>query len=250
MLSSNELVRVLPGAVGGVIQSIYKRYNKCQTEVESLLKAQTEFITNVARGEENNHDTEFWNAITYSHRRHPAQVQFDAIQFHLGIRLGEYKMDDADLQKMYRLKKREFLKRVYLASFGTLPVYAELTGKALQYWEEKYGPLPACDCLRDRDLDGWLYSNGEKLLPGYKDYSEVIKMKWNNPSYQFPEDVEVHEHVLKRLEIVKRVEEEKQAEKQAEKQKAEKQAEKQKEEEELISGPIGFVDGIIYKGFQ
>jgi len=155
-MNSKELVRVLPSAVGDIIQNIYERYADHRSDVRHLLNAQTQFTTMVATGEESHDDTQFWNALTYSYRRHPSQIQFDAIQYYLGIRLGEVS-DDKDLQRMYRFKKREFLKRFYRAAVGD----------------------PTNDSLSDQDLDDVLDLHGERMLQGFSNYKDVITLKWN-----------------------------------------------------------------------
>lgn len=248
-MNSNELVRVLPAAISGIIESIYKRHNGCQADVARLMKAQTEFITMVAKGQENEHDIEFWNAMTFAHRRQSGQFQFDAIQFYLGIRLGD---EDPSLEMEYRFKKREFLKRFYLVCFGNLPEYSRLTGAALQCWEEKYGPLPENDCVRDQDLDYCLDRYGATMLPGYKDYKDVIKMKWNNPLYQFPEDLEMKEHVRKRMDMIRIAGEKEQREKETKEQREKDTAEIEDENahcDDSTNCVIGYIDGIIYKSF-
>ena len=203
-MNSNELVTVLPSAVGKIIQSMYERHPGRQSNVQILLKAHAEFITAVAKKEESQHDTEFWNAITYSYRRGPSQIQFDAIQFHLGICLGN-ESDDEDEQKMWRFKKREFLKRFFMICLHSLPACSVLNEKELEQWQKTHGDLPDSDCLTDHDLDDVLDLYGECLLSGYKNYRDVIKMKWRNLGYMFPEDVEKQKHVQMRLAIRRQV---------------------------------------------
>jgi len=116
------------------------------------------------------YQTEFWDCITFAHqgKLHPSQIQFDAMRFHLGIRLGDADTEDIVQQRIYRFLKRAFLKRIYLANSNNPPTI-----------------------ITDQTLDEWLDDCGKNVVPGYESYNEVIKMKWNNPHYLFPEDVEL-----------------------------------------------------------
>ena len=124
-----------------------------------LIRALTEYSSAVATGSANPNDTAFWAALTHTRRRSEEEDQLASCQYYLGLNVRD------------RFEKRQFLTKLQQTFLGS---------------------TPRIDAERDTFLDTY----GSRLLPGYEKYKDVLRMKWENPSYAFPEDRAERENIV------------------------------------------------------